>query len=677
MAIQTIIFITLALIAALGFSFFQYLFKKNERNKKGYFFFGLRCLSVFIVLLLLINPKITSTDVEVEKPELLLLADNSESIGYLGEEENVKRLFENLVSNKKIQEKFNVNRLNFGTQLISSDSLDFSATQSDLYSALSEAEELYSNKKTAIVLLTDGNQSLGRDYRYFKKKSRTEILPVVVGDTTSYKDLSIERINVNRYAFLKNRFPVEVFINYSGNEDVNANLKITAGSTIVFSKQLSFSKNIPSQIVNTELPATSLGVNTYKVEIEPISDEKNIINNTQNFAIEVIDERTSVLILTDIAHPDLGAIQKAIESNQQRSVDIKYLGQDNYKISEYQLVIIYQLNRRFNELISEIIAGKYNYLVITGTKTDWNYLNSLDLGYQRNSTNQPQDIFPVYNPTFTSFQFEDIGFNDFPPLVDKFGPLKFKDEKFSVLLSQEIQGVKTGEPLLAVSQSSPKTGILIGENIWRWRAKSYLDNKSFQAFDEFFGKLAQNLASKSSRQRLTVETENFFYANQNAIVSAQYFDENYQFDAGANLKIKLKNKETEKEINSDLILNNNMYEFNGGNLAPGEYSYIVSVEDKNLRNSGEFEIINYNTEQQFVSANLSGMQSFAENNESNLYFPENLNTVVNTLLANDKFKPVLKSQQKAVPLIDWYYLLFILIFILAAEWFYRKYLGLI
>ena len=304
-------------------------------------------------------------------------------------------------------------------------------------------------------------------------------------------------------------------------------------------------------------------------------------------------------------------------------------------------------------------------------------MNNLKLGFSKTWSNQSQEIFPVYNPTFSSFQFEDIGFKDMPPLLDKFGQISFEDNKFSVMLNQELQGVETGEPLLGVSQNTPKSGFMFGENIWRWRAKSFVDNKSFSEFDDFFGKLIQNLASSGSRQRLTVDAENFYYANENIVISAQYFDENYQFDAGASLKINIQNRENEERFTSDLILKNNFYQFNGGDLPPGEYSYTVSVQDKNLKKSGSFEVIAYNTEQQFISANTSGLQSFAENNETRLFFPGTTADLIENLLNNDKLKPVQKSRQKTLPLIDWYYLLFILIFILAAEWFYRKYLGLI
>ncbi|MUP45567.1 VWA domain-containing protein [Gramella sp. BOM4] len=676
MTISTILLITLALLLALGFAFFLYLFRKPVRHRKDYILFVLRALGIFIVLLILINPKITSTKYEVEKPDLVILQDNSESISYLNENESLARIGRELVGTNGLNEAFDVNTTIFGSELSLNDSLDFSAQETNITKALKAINDIYSKDQTAVILLTDGNQSLGRDYRYFKPSDNLQVFPVVIGDTTTYQDLSIERINTNRYAFLNNRFPVEVFLNYSGNREVETTFKITSGGNTLYSEPVSFSSESKSKIIRTDLPATSIGVKTYQVEITPEANEKNQVNNQQNFAVEVVDERTSVLILSDMPHPDLGALKKSVEKNEQRSAEIKYLN-ENIQLEEYQLVILYQVNRKFNDVFSDILNRKLNYLLVTGLRTDWNYLNGLQLGFNKSRTNQPQEIFPVYNDKFSSFQFEDIGFNDFPPLLDKFGQLEMDQNRFNVMLYQEIQGVNTGEALMGVSRDSLKSGFLFGENIWRWRAKSYLDNGNFEEFDDFFGKMIQNLASNRRRERLSIENENFYYENQNVIITAQYFDENYQFDPGASLNIEVVNTETEERFTSNLAVKNNFYQFDAGGLPAGEYQFRVNVEDRNISGTGRFEVIDYNTEQQFVSANLSGLQMFADNNRTSLTFPDKIGELITSLTNSEKFRPIQKSRQKTLPLIDWYYLLFLLILILAAEWFYRKYLGLI
>ena len=57
-----------------------------------------------------------------------------------------------------------------------------------------------------MIIMTDGNQTLGVDYRNLK--SQQPIFPIVFGDTTNYKDISISQLNVNKYTYVGNQFPV-------------------------------------------------------------------------------------------------------------------------------------------------------------------------------------------------------------------------------------------------------------------------------------------------------------------------------------------------------------------------------------------------------------------------------------------------------------------------------------
>ncbi|MCM4156095.1 hypothetical protein DHD80_08760 [Gramella sp. AN32] len=628
------------------------------------------------MLLLLINPEINKIQTELVKPKLFLLADNSKSIEYLKASEKLASDIEKLKNNDLLKKRFDVEPYFFSSEIRLKDSSDFNNSQSNTYNALSKIEDLSKNNSSAIVLMTDGNQNIGRDFSYYKSKENNTILPVIYGDTTIYQDLAIEHINVNPYAFLNNRFPVEAFVEYQGKESVNATMEIRSGKTLIYSEKIGFSENKTSAIVNTTLPATSIGIKKYEVKISGLTSEKDILNNTKPFSIEVIDERTSVLILTDILHPDLGAFKKSIESNQQRSAEIKTIT-EKFQLSYYQLIVLYQVNKKFNEVVQEILNSNLNFIMVSGIKTDWNYLNSLNLGFTKNPTFSAQEIFPVYNKGFAIFQFEDIGFEDFPPLEDKFGNIEMTGNDFNMLLFQKIQGLQLDEPLMMVTNSKPKRGFIFGENFWRWRAKSFLDQQSFAAFDNFFGKFIQNLAASQRKDRLTINANNFFYANSEVVIQAQYFDENYQFDPNAKIQIKIINQDSEEEISTEMLLNGDQYEFRSSNLAGGNYNYNVHVVGGNISKSGTFEIASFDIEMQRSNANLPKMQSFAYLNETPLFFPNQIDGLINELTQNDKWKSVQKSHQISVPLIDWYWLLFLLVLFLAVEWFYRKYLGLI
>ena len=98
---------------------------------------------------------------------------------------------------------------------------------------------MYRNTNYPVVLFTDGNQTTGNDY-VFNFQENTSVFPVVLGDTTTVIDLKINQINVNKYAFLKNKFPVEVFLEYNGNETITPTFSIQSGNQIVHKQTVTF-----------------------------------------------------------------------------------------------------------------------------------------------------------------------------------------------------------------------------------------------------------------------------------------------------------------------------------------------------------------------------------------------------------------------------------------------------
>ena len=72
--------------------------------------------------------------------------------------------------------------------------------------------------------------------------------------------------------------------------------------------------------------------------------------------------------------------------------------------------------------------------------------------------------------------------------------------------------------LLTFEVNSKREAVLLGENIWKWRAQSYLNQKTFNIFDNFIGKLVQYLASNIRKSRLNVEYESFYQGHSNVFL---------------------------------------------------------------------------------------------------------------------------------------------------------------
>src|SRR6218665_5011 len=214
MTTNTILLILLSLVIAGGLSFFQYFYKARSKSNNTLLLAFLRFVTVFSILLLLINPVISNNTLEIQKTPLPIVVDNSSSISDLKANQSALDLYQKLITDKRLQEKFEIQTYRFDSEFEQSETFDFKGTQTNIDVVAKNLKNIYKNKTFPTVLITDGNQTAGNDYIYGFDPAN-KVFPLVVGDTTTFLDLRISQLNVNKYAFYKNKFPVEVFLQYS------------------------------------------------------------------------------------------------------------------------------------------------------------------------------------------------------------------------------------------------------------------------------------------------------------------------------------------------------------------------------------------------------------------------------------------------------------------------------
>jgi hypothetical protein len=678
MTTQTVLYIIIAIIISILLVVFIYGYKTKFSKSTKWIYGSLRFVTIFSVLLLLINPVFRTETFSLIKPKLPILIDNSESISELNQTINVSDFITSLKSNKDLNKKFELSFYTFGNEFKINDSLTFNEKNTNISEALLLTNQLFKDEVAPTILITDGNQTLGNNYEFNSFNFKNSIYPLVIGDSTKYLDLKIEQLNTNRYAFLKNNFPVEIILVYQGSKNITSQFEVKKGTTTVYKENIEFTKNDKTKILKFTLPASSVGFEKYTAQINPITEEKNTINNSKQFVVEVIDQSTNVLIVSDIVHPDIGAIKRAIESNEQRKVTIKKPFEALSIVNDHQLIILYQPNRSFTNIYSEINKLNKNTLVFTGQQTDWYFLNNIQDNYIKEVTNQSENVVGILNKNYGAFVINDIDFSDYRPLKTLFGPLEIV-VPYDNLLGQSIDGFETETSLLATTElNGSRNAIFDGEGIWKWRAQSFIESKNYNEFDIFFGKVIQYLASNKRRSRLEVSYENFYYNNKSIQISAQYFDKNFVFNSNANLSILITDSDSKQSFEYPLLLNENYYEINLSNLKSGEYVFKVSVNDEIiLTKNGAFTILDFNVEQQFLNPDVTKLSRVATNTKGKDFFISDSFLLIDTLIKDDRFMQVEISKEKIEPLIEWRYLLGLIVLSLSIEWFLRKYNGLI
>ncbi|MBC7643052.1 MAG: hypothetical protein H7174_12075 [Flavobacterium sp.] len=674
----SILLILLSIITAAGLSYFQYFYKNKSKNKVTWALSLLRFFSILGILLLLINPIFSRKTYETVKSPLPIVIDNSSSIKDLKVNNKALEIYKTLIENKDLAEKYNVQTYGFDSEFQSisgTDSITFKGKQTNLDKVAKNLNSINKSKSFPTVLITDGNQTSGNDFVY-SFDSNNKVFPVIVGDTTTFLDLKINQLNVNKYAFHKNKFPVEIFLQYSGNKTINANFNISQGKTILAMQSISFSNSKKSAIINVLLPANNVGLQIFKASILSNESEKNIYNNSKNFAVEVIDQKTNVAIVTSLNHPDVGALKRAIETNVQRKVTI-VKPNDLKSLSDYNVLIFYQPTQEFKQVFENNKIAGINSFIITGNNTDFNFLNQQQTNLIFKMSGQREDYIASYNKQFNLFALDNIGFETFPPLQNAFGTVNTSGN-VSVLLNSKIRNIDTDSPLLAFTENQGKrSAYLLGENIWKWRFQTNVENKSFEKFDVFIDKTIQFLATNNSKKSLVVTHESFYNSGDALEISAQYFNKNYEFDEKARLSISVTNKNTKQNKRYDLLKTNSAFKANLDGLSAGQYTFSVKELNSGTTYNGYFEILDFDIEKQFVNPDFQKLTQLADLTKGKVYFPNQVDELIKTLLKNDNYRAIQKEITKKTPLIDWYWLLVLIAISLSSEWFIRKYNGMI
>ncbi|MFH7010324.1 hypothetical protein ACHRV5_00545 [Flavobacterium sp. FlaQc-52] len=675
MTTNTILLLLLSLVIAGALSYFQYFYKAKSNSKVNLFLAFLRFLTIFAILLLLINPIVTKNTLEVTKTPLAIAVDNSSSIPVLKSDKKAIELYQDLVSNPALQEKFEIQSYQFDADLKPSKQFDFKGKQTNLDAIAKNLKSINRNTIFPTVIITDGNQTTGNDYVY-RFDPINKVYPVIVGDTTTFFDLKINQLNVNKYAFHKNKFPVEVFLQYSGTKNTTADFSIVQGSSVIAKEKVSFSPSKKTATINLLLPADKVGLQVFKASISSNEKEKNSYNNIKNFAVEVMDQKSTIAIVSAINHPDIAALKRSIESNAQRKVILVRPNEIN-SLQDVSVLVLYQPTTAFKAIFDTNKLAGTNTFIITGTNTDFNFLNQQQSNLVFKMSGQKEDYLNEFQSQFNLFAIDNIGFENFPPLQNLFGTIT-TNGNVSVLLSSKIRNVSTNAPLLAFAENQGKrTAYLLGENSWKWRLQSHVDHQSFEKYDVFIDKIVQFLASSTSRKSLVVTHESFYNSGEAIAINAQYFNKNYEFDEKARLTISVTNAATKQTKNYDLLKGNNSFSVNLDGLTAGKYNFSVKELNTNTSYSGHFEILDFDIEKQFVNPDVLKLKQLALQTNGKAFFEDQSAELIKTLLENKEYKSIEKNIATKTPLIDWIWLLIILVALLTTEWFVRKYNGLL
>ncbi len=655
----------LAILTALLLSAFQYLYKR-----KALWLFIWRFLTYLIILLLLINPKWSKKKPIITKPQLYVLADNSQSIK-LQNDDQLMRDFISRLKQSKLSDKYKLHFFKFDQKLSELDSLDFLGKQTAIGNSLAELKFLHqSDQKAPVVLLTDGQNNTGIDYVYGSRLPKSlKVFPVVYGDTVTYSDLRIDLVNTNPYAYKDNYFPVEIFVTADIEQAFNVSLKIIEKGKILFRKTLYLSPNHNSDHISTKLKAGSVGLHRYKVLVTGLKNEKKTLNNRYYFNVEVLKNAQKILLLSNIIHPDIGAIKRSLKKYPNIKLEIRK-PVDSFTLTDYQSVILYQPATGFASIFTQLKKTHKAWWLITGKHTDWSFLNQQDLFFNRKFTMSFENYFPVKNNGFGLFKLPDLNLEKMPPLQDFYGQVKLLPAT-EIAYYSKINNVVTKQPLL-VFNTRPKQVALFGENIWQWAMQAGV-NQQQNEFNQLVYQIIQYLSINKDYERLQLQYKKQIYQDMPVVITAKFLDKNLESDTLVKPELLLYKAHKVERI--PMTLKNDFFQVQIDNLPTGSYRFTVQNKAGDLKKNGSFNLLAYSIEKQNLQANVKALKQVAQQSGGKVYFSGQTKQLLNDLSTSKDFHSHMHYKTLETPLIDYKYLLVLLVLLLSTEWLIKKLRG--
>lgn len=640
---------------------------------------SLRFLVTLILLVLLLNPALSFVKSVREKPLLIVVRDNSASIPknkdslyYRNEyKESLNRLVDGL------EQKFDVECLNFGRQVEKGDELDFSENYTDISAVFDYAERNYIFRRPAgMVLLTDGIYNAGANPRY--KTSAFPVYTVLLGDTSLYPDVYVKHIESNKFNFINTTFPVKATIAAQKQKGSRITCELLENGKRIAEKTLNIGQDhfLTEVVFNVE--AKQKGIAKYTVAVDAGLQDEIRENNQATIYTNIIDNTGEIAIYYDAPHPDIAAIVNAVKVSGLYKCTLHSLSEPVGEVNANLLIFHNPVPTNPNyQKLAEAAAKRKAALwyVLTTSERIESFAR-----FGKNFAIDPHTGMNEYatvgfNKDFPYFEFTDSevnGFMSYPPLVVPFGELKSNAGR--LLFTQRIKNTPTSNGMIGFYENNgSRVCYFWGEGLWRWRLYSYKEFGNHELFNTLIHKITGYLAAQRGADRLIHDIRPLYDESEEVVIQAELYNDSYELVNQPDVQLNL--KYDGKDFDYILNRNEDKYRINLGNLSAGEYGFrlVADLKGEHFEKSGVFYVRSQNIELNNIVADRQLLQDIAVRTGGQMVEKQDMAQLLDMLNKNEQFTPVYKSEVKYMGLSEWGILGLILILLLCAEWFLLKY----
>lgn len=679
-------FILLCVAIAVGYAYVLYTTKHPWSGTLNKILFGVRTVLVFLLAFLLLGPIIRQINNLYEKPVFVILQDNSVSVKETTDSVSRNNLQQALTS---LKNSLNSNGYEAFKNDLTGEEVSvvkYTEPVSDLQGALRKISNQYEGQQVAgVLLVSDGIYNSGLSPLYTAYSF--PVYTLGVGDTAQRQDISIKELIYNKIAYQGNQFPIRAEVLVKGFPNQNITVSLVRSGKVI-DRQTKNSGTDQLLPVEFKVAATEQGLQRLDVQVEVMQQEKNVRNNKSTAFIDVVEGRKKILVVASAPHPDIKALRAIVDKNSNYEFILHIPGVEetetkNIQPANVDLAIFHQSpdkTGRTRDLFQRFAASKTSMLVVVGQQTD---LKAMTDGKMPLAFDEPprqyDDVMPVISPTFPYFLLSPEAnsvFSGFPPVWVPFGRMQVPASAVT-LLSQRVGSIATDKSLLWIDiPDNHKIAIMLGEGFWQWRLEEYSKNENTEAFDEVFGKLIQYLSTTDDKSRFkSYPLEQQFSDTEAVVFESQVYNEIYEPVFGNRIDLEITD-DVGKKFKYNYVVSPGNARYQVGGLKEGIYKYTAStsINGKEEKVRGQFLVTAQQAELQNLTADFGLLRKLAGSTGGKFYTASQTDKL-NADLTQKEATSVIHSEEKFDNLLNLKWVFFLLLALISAEWFLRKYHG--
>jgi hypothetical protein len=433
--------------------------------------------------------------------------------------------------------------------------------------------------------------------------------------------------------------------------------------------------------------ASEQGIQRWDVQVETKPQERNVKNNRASVFIEVVEGRKKILLVAAAPHPDIKALRSVIEQNSNLEFLLHIPGIEetapaNLQPENIDLAIFHQTpdqRGRTRDVFQRFARSRTSLFLVVGPTTDLNHVaqQQLPLVFEQ-PPRQFDEVTPSPNPAFANFTLSaevNTAFAGYPPVQVHFGKLVLPPT-ITPLLFQRVGNLTTEKPLLYILNEERKTAIMMGEGMWRWRLHEFSRTEKTEAFDELIGKLVQFLSTTDDKRKFrSYTTQQQFADTEPVVFESQVYNDIYEPIYGNTVNLELTDEQGKRTQYSYILSpGNSRYAING--LREGVYRYRSSttLDGRTEEIRGQFLVFEQQIELQNLTADFNLLRKLSQSSGGMFHTLPQWNEAQQKLVQAEE-RSVIRSEERYDSLINLKWIFFVLLLLIGAEWFLRKYFG--